>query len=63
MAIPKNIGPLAAMALLEAFLRKQWALTEEEADELFDEVLAVLERVRDDRYRMASHRSSNEDDR
>jgi len=39
------------MALLEAFLQKQWELTEDEADELFDEVIAVLERARDERYR------------
>jgi len=51
MAIPKRIGPLAAMALLEAFLQKQWELTEDEADELFDIVIATLERARDERWR------------
>jgi len=51
MAIPKSIGPLAAMALLEAFLRRQWELSEDEADELFDVVIATLERARDERYR------------
>jgi len=39
------------MALMEAFLRRQWELTEEEADELFDVVIGTLERVRDERWR------------
>jgi len=51
MAIPKNIGPLAAMALLEAFLQRQWELTEDEADELFDAVIGALERARDEKWR------------
>lgn len=63
MAIPRNIGPITAMALLEAFLQRQWELTEEEGDELFDVVIGALERARDERYRMAAHRSTNEEDR
>lgn len=39
------------MAILEAFLRKQWDLTEEEADVLFDVVIETLERARDERWR------------
>jgi len=52
MAIPKRVGPLAAIALLDAFLRRQWELDEDEADQLFDEVIALLERARDERYRL-----------
>jgi len=52
MAIPKRVGPLAAIALLDAFLRRQWELTEDEADQLFDEVIALMEKARDERYRL-----------
>jgi len=52
MAIPKRVGPQVAIALLDAFLRRQWELNEDEADQLFDEVIALLERARDDRYRL-----------
>lgn len=60
MALPTRVGPLAAMALLEAFLQKQWSLTESEADQLFDEVLGVLERARDERYRFAREKEEPE---
>jgi len=49
------------MALLEAFLQKQWALTEDEADELFDIVIATLERARDERWRYAPSQDEPQD--
>jgi len=60
MALPMRVGPFAAIALLEAFLRKQWTLTESEADQLFDEVIALLERARDERYRLARDKEEPE---
>lgn len=49
------------MALLEAFLQKQWALNEDEADELFDTVIETLGKVRDERYRFLKSPGASED--
>lgn len=61
MAMPKRIGPLAAMALMEAFLLKQWELNEDEADALFDVVIDTLSKVRDERYRFLKSPGASEE--
>jgi len=56
MAKPSKVGPLAAAALLEAFVQRQWELTEDEADELFDAVIELLSKARDERFRFLKAR-------
>jgi len=51
MAIPERVGPVAAVAILELFLQRRWEITEDEADQLFDVVIALLERARDEKWR------------
>jgi len=51
MAIPERVGPVVAVAILELFLHRQWEITEDEADQLFDAVIGLLEKARDEKWR------------
>jgi len=49
----KHVSSYMAVAILELFVRKQWELKdEEEMDELFDILIGLLERARDERWRL-----------
>lgn len=51
MAIPTRVDGVTAAVLLDLFLQRRWELTEDEADTLFDAVIALLERARDEKWR------------
>lgn len=55
----EKLTGVAAMALLELFLQKRWELTEEQADSLFDTVIATLEKARDERWRFQSSKDTD----
>lgn len=49
----EHVSASTAAALLELFVRRRWELKdEEEMDLLFDLVIALLEKARDERWRL-----------
>jgi len=49
----QHVSATTAAAILELFVQRLWTLRdEEEMDELFDVLIALLERARDERWRL-----------
>jgi len=49
----QHVSASTAAAILELFVRRLWDLKdEEELDELFDVLIGLLERARDERWRL-----------
>lgn len=54
----EHVSATTAAAILDLFVQRLWDLRdEEEMDELFDVVIALLERARDERWRLAKPRA------
>jgi len=55
----QHVSASTAAAILELFVRRLWDLKdEEEMDELFDVLIELLERARDERWRLQRRDSS-----
>lgn len=46
--------PVTAAAVAQLFLQKQLRLSEEDADEIYDSLIRLMEQLRDETYRMGS---------